>query len=137
MSGRVADGTPTRQTEEVRASFVEPMLLQPQPALPDGSLWLYEVKFDGYRAIAFKTSGRVHLRSRNNNDFNAKYPSRSAPANVPEKHAGRWGQSHGSRMAECHWLKPVLSARFEFLERTSDGHLWHSLFVGLRESIGS
>ena len=68
-----------------KASFVQPMLLRPRPALPDGSLWLYELKFDGYRAIAFRTGGRVHLRSRNNNDFNAKYPSiAKALAGLPD-----------------------------------------------------
>ena len=29
---------------------------------------------DGYRAIAFKTAGKLHLRSRNNNDFAKRYP---------------------------------------------------------------
>ena len=29
---------------------------------------------DGYRAIAFKTGGKLHLRSRNNNDFTKRYP---------------------------------------------------------------
>jgi bifunctional non-homologous end joining protein LigD len=32
------------------------------------------LKLDGFRAVAFKSSGRVHLRSRNNKDFNRKYP---------------------------------------------------------------
>jgi ATP-dependent DNA ligase len=35
--------------------------------------WLYELKLDGYRAIAFKRNGAVHLRSRNDNDSNARY----------------------------------------------------------------
>lgn len=30
-------------------------------------------KFDGYRAIAFKTGGKIHLRSRNDNDFSVRY----------------------------------------------------------------
>ena len=34
-----------------------------------------EVKLDGYRAIAIKADGRVQLRSRNNKDFNRKYPT--------------------------------------------------------------
>jgi ATP-dependent DNA ligase len=31
---------------------------------------------DGYRAIAFKTGGKLHVRSRNNNDFGKQYPER-------------------------------------------------------------
>jgi bifunctional non-homologous end joining protein LigD len=33
------------------------------------------LKLDGYRAIAFKRNGAIHLRSRNDNDFNARYPA--------------------------------------------------------------
>jgi ATP dependent DNA ligase domain len=33
-----------------------------------------ELKLDGYRSIAFKTGGKVYLRSRNDKDFNATYP---------------------------------------------------------------
>ena len=56
-------------------AFVEPMLLQRTDALPDDSArWQYELKLDGYRAIAFKTGGKVHLRSRNDNNFNLRYP---------------------------------------------------------------
>jgi ATP-dependent DNA ligase len=29
---------------------------------------------DGYRALAFKTGDKVHLRSRNDNAFNGRYP---------------------------------------------------------------
>ena len=32
---------------------------------------------DGYRAIAFKTSNRVHLRSRNGKDFSHRFPALS------------------------------------------------------------
>src|SRR5262245_64352998 len=59
-----------------RASFIEPMLLLRQETLPDDSRrWSYQLKLDGYRAIAFKTGGSVHLRSRNDNDFNPRYPA--------------------------------------------------------------
>ena len=58
-----------------RAAFIEPMLLLRKHDLPTGAAWLYELKFDGFRAIAFKSGGEVNLRSRNNNDFSAKYPA--------------------------------------------------------------
>jgi len=37
--------------------------------------WAYELKLDGYRALALKGGGKVRLRSRNDKDFNALYPS--------------------------------------------------------------
>src|SRR5208283_3938090 len=62
------------------------MLLQPKTELPTGSHWLYELKLDGYRAIAFKTGGRVYLRSRNDNDFNGRYPAIvKALADLPDE----------------------------------------------------
>ena len=59
--------------QTTKAAFVEPMLLLPTSKLPEGAAWMYELKLDGYRAIAFKANGRVQLRSRNNKDFNRKY----------------------------------------------------------------
>ena len=62
-------------TEKVKARFVEPMLLLPKSDLPSGEKWRYELKLDGYRAISFKSSGAISLRSRNNKDFSARYPA--------------------------------------------------------------
>ena len=51
------------------------MLLLRTDLLPVGEQWLYELKLDGYRAIAFKRNGDVRLRSRNDKDFNERYPA--------------------------------------------------------------
>ena len=60
----------------VKATFIEPMLLLKTDALPDDpTRWQYQLKLDGYRAIAFKTGKTLHLRSRNNNDFSLRYPA--------------------------------------------------------------
>ena len=57
-----------------RAGFIEPMLLMRTEKLPEGAEWLIELKLDGYRALAIKSGGKVQLRSRNDNDFNLRYP---------------------------------------------------------------
>jgi bifunctional non-homologous end joining protein LigD len=52
---------------------IAPMLatLVKKPAAGEG--WLYEVKWDGYRCIAYADHGDVQLRSRNNKSFNEKF----------------------------------------------------------------
>jgi bifunctional non-homologous end joining protein LigD len=52
-------------------SFIEPMKALPVEKLPEGG-WLHEIKFDGYRALAFKDGKDVRLTSRNKKAFN--YP---------------------------------------------------------------
>ena len=62
------------------------MLLLRTERLPEGADWAYELKLDGYRAIAYKTGGKVHLRSRNNKDFNSQYPAiAKALASLPDE----------------------------------------------------
>src|SRR5688572_4336012 len=39
------------------------------------SEWSYEVKWDGYRALAFIKNGQVELKSRNAKSFNEKFYS--------------------------------------------------------------
>jgi len=60
---------------KVKARFVEPMLLVRQERLPEGPGWVYEIKLDGYRALAIKSDGKLQLRSRNDNEFNSRYPA--------------------------------------------------------------
>jgi DNA ligase D-like protein (predicted ligase) len=50
------------------------MLLLKSSSLPDDDGWLREIKLDGYRAIAFKSAGKLELRSRNDNDMTVRYP---------------------------------------------------------------
>jgi hypothetical protein len=43
--------------------------------LPEGNDWIYEVKFDGYRALLLKGAQGVQIRSRNDNDLTRQYPA--------------------------------------------------------------
>lgn len=40
----------------------------------DDKDWLFEIKWDGYRAIAFVEGGKVRLVSRNQNELTGRYP---------------------------------------------------------------
>jgi bifunctional non-homologous end joining protein LigD len=51
-----------------------PMLATPATVLPHGDVWGYEVKFDGYRALAHVRGGDCTLLSRNDNDLTARFP---------------------------------------------------------------
>jgi len=45
-------------------------------------------------------------------------------ANLPEKHAGRWGAGlTAAKMAECRWMKPVLVAQFRGFGEALRGHV--------------
>jgi hypothetical protein len=84
----------TRTASNVPALFLEPMPLVARFHRPDalaphrptagGRAWQYELKFDGFRAVAFKSAGKVRQRSRNDKDFNGKYPA-SLHAETPSE----------------------------------------------------
>jgi bifunctional non-homologous end joining protein LigD len=53
---------------------IHPMLATTVEKAFDDPDWLFEIKWDGYRAVAFVKDGRVRLVSRNQNDLTAQYP---------------------------------------------------------------
>jgi bifunctional non-homologous end joining protein LigD len=57
-----------------KAEFMAPMKAALIEHLPKGPEWLYEVKFDGVRALGIKRKGEVSLVSRAAKDLTAKYP---------------------------------------------------------------
>ncbi len=52
-----------------------PMLATLGERVPAGVEWLFEVKFDGYRALAYVRSGDCHLISRTANDLTERFAS--------------------------------------------------------------
>jgi bifunctional non-homologous end joining protein LigD len=54
--------------------FIEPMMAKLAAHAPPKGHWLYEIKFDGYRALALKGGSQARLLSRNEKDFGGKFP---------------------------------------------------------------
>ena len=57
-----------------KARFIEPMKPRILEKPPPSGDWVYELKFDGIRAIAVKIDNKVSLVSRNGNDLGARFP---------------------------------------------------------------
>ena len=62
------DGAPARQRREYA-----PMLATLADSVPRGSGWLFEVKWDGYRALAHISQGEARLTSRKGNDLTQRF----------------------------------------------------------------
>jgi bifunctional non-homologous end joining protein LigD len=74
-------GAPALELDKVAGSRRAPMPSQVHPMLAtlvdapfSDSEWLYEVKWDGYRAVLFLEGGKLRLVSRNHNDLTGQYP---------------------------------------------------------------
>ncbi len=52
---------------------ISPMLATSYDKPFDDPEWIYEVKWDGYRALAYINKRKAELKSRNNNSFNEKF----------------------------------------------------------------
>ena len=58
----------------VKPQFIEPMKARLVDEPPKHGDWLYELKFDGIRAMAIKSDRKVSLISRNGNKLDARFP---------------------------------------------------------------
>jgi bifunctional non-homologous end joining protein LigD len=54
---------------------LEPMLATLGSTVPSGSEWLYEVKWDGYRALCFVEGGKVRMVSRRGTNLDKQFAS--------------------------------------------------------------
>src|SRR6185295_20040089 len=56
---------------------IEPMLAKVAEQLPNGSSYLYEPKWDGFRAIVFRGPDDVYIQSRDLKPFDRYFPELS------------------------------------------------------------
>jgi ATP-dependent DNA ligase len=66
---------------------LEPMLAKPSNGLPDGDGWLYEPKWDGFRAIVFRDGTELLTQSRDLKPLDRYFPELAEPllAALPER----------------------------------------------------
>ena len=66
---------------------VEPMLAKLADALPEGDGWLFEPKWDGFRAIVFRDDDRVFIQSRDLKPLDRYFPELGAAlrAGLPQR----------------------------------------------------
>lgn len=69
--GRAKKAAPLLTKDDV--TFIEPMKARTMEEAPPGD-WVYEVKLDGFRALAYKEGHAVCLLSRTNNELTDKFP---------------------------------------------------------------
>ncbi|MGA3203840.1 MAG: DNA ligase D, partial [Bryobacteraceae bacterium] len=84
LSGRtqeeIAQGLKTalKTAEPAELPMISPMLAQIGKGTPPaGDDWLYEIKWDGVRAICYIQNGRLRMLSRNGNAMERQYPELS------------------------------------------------------------
>jgi bifunctional non-homologous end joining protein LigD len=78
QSNRTENSAPKRLLRSAKAApalkFIPPMKAVLVDAAPSHGQWDYELKFDGYRALALKNGSEVQIVSRNEKDFTARFP---------------------------------------------------------------
>ena len=64
---------------------VEPMLAKASDGLPEGDGWLYEPKWDGFRALVFRDGDELYIQSRDLKPLDRYFPELAEPlkANSP------------------------------------------------------
>ena len=71
---------------------IAPMLAKLSTGLPEGEGWLFEPKWDGFRAIVFRDGDEVLIQSRDLKPLDRYFPELHAPilASFPEQSADSW-----------------------------------------------
>ena len=76
--------------EPMRLPFpppIEPMLAKAVDGLPEGDGWLFEPKWDGFRALVFRDGDELYVQSRELKPLNRSFPELEGPlrASIPER----------------------------------------------------
>lgn len=67
---------------------IKPMLASPSDKAFDSKDWVFEIKWDGVRAILFKNKKNIKIQSRNGNDITKRYPEIANAARISLRSCG-------------------------------------------------
>ena len=65
--------TQTKKVKKQPFKEISPQLATLSEDLPTGKDWVFEIKYDGYRSLAFAQNGKVKIFSRNGVDYSKKF----------------------------------------------------------------
>jgi len=107
LAGR-RQGEPTAMS-----AWIKPQLTKLVKEPPEGSEWLHEIKFDGYRMHARLDQGAVRLLTRTGLDWTHKYPTIAASvSSLPARQAYLDGELCG--------IRPDGRTSFSLIQNASD-----------------
>jgi bifunctional non-homologous end joining protein LigD len=75
MNAKDAQASAGKTLTKLMTQYPDVELATLVDAPPQGDQWVHEIKFDGYRILAFLADGEVRIRTRNGNDWTGKFPS--------------------------------------------------------------
>jgi bifunctional non-homologous end joining protein LigD len=82
------NAVPPRASSAPFPSSVEPLKPSLVNTPPPGSDWIHEIKYDGYRIMAFLNDGKVKLQTKNGHNWTTKFPGLvDAVKSLPAKSA--------------------------------------------------
>jgi ATP-dependent DNA ligase len=69
---------------------IEPMLAKPTPEIPTTPGWIFEPKWDGFRALVYRDGSEVYIQSRDLKPLNRYFPELAEPLRSLAKPAARF-----------------------------------------------
>jgi len=112
----------------IRNPFEKPnvQLAKLVSSIPEGDQWLYELKYDGYRIIAYIEENLVRLITRNGHDYSSRFPTIvSALADLAD---GRAMILDGELVITDESGKTDFQALQSYVRKGKDGQLTYILF---------
>jgi DNA ligase D-like protein (predicted ligase)/DNA ligase D-like protein (predicted 3'-phosphoesterase) len=97
---------------------IEPMLADSSTRPPEADGYLYEVKWDGIRALIALDEGEIRIRSRNQHDITSRFPELLIPEEAFRATSALFDAEIVSLDADG---KPVFKHVIHRLQQTSDG----------------